>query len=77
MLTVCIKDYGEMTGSPHGTFYHLKFVVEYQIDVLPLQVEDYLKQNPPCGEDHLDHSNSALVSSIQCLCRVLSTLTAF
>ena len=45
MLTVCTKDYGEMTGSPHGTFYHLKVAVEYQIDVLPLQVEDYRISN--------------------------------
>ena len=32
MLTVCTKE----NGAPHGTFYHLKFAVEYQIDVLPL-----------------------------------------
>ena len=45
MLTVCTKDYGQMTRSPHGTFHHLKVAVEYHMDVLPLQVEDYRISN--------------------------------
>ena len=49
-----------MTRSPHGTFYHLKIAVEYQIDVLLLQVEDVFRPIPACGEGHLDGRKSAL-----------------
>ena len=60
MLAVCTSDYGEMTDSPFCTYYELKLAKEYNVDVLPLQVEDNWKPNPPCGEGHLDHSKSAL-----------------
>ncbi len=60
MLAVCTSDYGEMTDSPYCTYYELKLAKEYNVDVLPLQVEDNWKPNPPCGEGHHDHSKSAL-----------------
>ena len=60
MLAVCTSDYGEMTDSPFCTYYELKVAKEYNVDVLPLQVEDNWKPNPPCGEGHRDHSKSAL-----------------
>ena len=60
MLAVCTSDYGEMTDSPYCTYYELQLAKEYKVDVLPLQVEDNWKPNPPCGEGHLDHSKSAL-----------------
>lgn len=62
-LTVCIKESGKMTRSPHGTFYHLKFAVEYQIDVLPL---------PPWKLK----LTVGFINTV-CMRRVLSTLTAF
>jgi len=60
MLAVCTSDYGEMTDSPFCTYYELKLAKEYNLDVLPLQVEDNWKPNPPCGEGHRDHSKKAL-----------------
>jgi len=60
MLAVCTSDYGEMTDSPFCTYYELKVAKEYNVDVLPLQVEDNWKPCPPCGEGHRDHSKSAL-----------------
>jgi len=60
MLAVCTSDYGEMTDSPYCTYYELKLAKEYNVDVLPLQVEDNWKPCPPCGEGHRDHSKSAL-----------------
>ena len=60
MLAVCTSDYGEMTDSPFCTYYQLKLAQEYNVDVLPLQMEDYWQPRPPCGEGHLDHTESAL-----------------
>ena len=54
MLAVCTSDYGEMTASPYSSFAELKYATEYNLDVLPLQVEQEWKPNPPCGEGHLD-----------------------
>ena len=60
MLAVCTSDYGEMTDSPFSTYYELKHAKVYNLDVLPLQVEEKWKPNPPCGEGHRDVKKSAL-----------------
>ena len=60
MLAVCTSDYGEKTDSPYSTYHELKLAKEYDVDVLPLQVEDNWKPCPPCGEGHFDHAKSAL-----------------
>jgi len=60
MLAVCTSDYGEMTDSPYSSYFELRFAKEYNLDVLPLQVEDEWKPNPPCGEGHRDKKKSAL-----------------
>ena len=57
MLAVCTSDYGEKTDSPFCTYYELKYATEYNLDVLPLQVEEQWKPNPPC---HRDPKKSAL-----------------
>lgn len=60
MLSVCTSDYGEMTDSPYSSFAELEYAQEYKLDVLPLQVEQQWKPNPPCGEGHLDTEELAL-----------------
>eukprot|EP00434_Breviolum_minutum_P003234 symbB.v1.2.002847.t1/scaffold144.1/size299099/25 len=60
MLAVCTSDYGEMTESPYSSYAELRYAQEYNLDVLPLQVEDHWKPNPPCGEGHLDTEELAL-----------------
>ena len=59
MLAVCTSDYGEMTDSPFCSYYQLKFAVDYEVDVLPLQVEDQYPPNPPGGEGHIDITEAA------------------
>ena len=54
MLAVCTSDYGEMTASPYSSFAELEYTQEYKLDVLPLQVEQQWKPNPPRGEGHQD-----------------------
>ena len=60
MLAVCTSDYGEMTDSPFSSFAELEYAQEYKLDVLPLQVEQQWKPNPPCGEGHQDTEKLAL-----------------
>ena len=60
MVAVCTSDYGEMTGSPYSSFAELKHAQEYNLDVLPLRVEDTYPPNPPSGEGHLDTESIAL-----------------
>jgi len=60
MLAVCTSDYGEMTDSPYSSFAELEYAQEYKLDVLPLQVEQQWKPNPPCGEGHQDTEKLAL-----------------
>mgnify|MGYP002804256369 FL=1 len=60
MLAVCTSDYGEMTDSPYSSFAELEYAQEYKLDVLPLQVEQQWKPNPPCGEGHQDTERLAL-----------------
>ena len=59
MLAVCTSDYGEKTDSTYCTYYELQYAKEYNLDVLPLQVEDQWKPNPPCHPDR-DPKKSAL-----------------
>lgn len=60
MLAVCTSDYGEMTESSFSSYYELKYAKAYNLDVLPLQVEEEWKPKPPCGEGHRDAKKSAL-----------------
>ena len=50
MLAVCTSDYGEMTDSPCCPYSETGQRIQCSLDVLPLQVEDNWKHNPPCGE---------------------------
>ena len=50
-----------MTASPYSSFAELEYAQEYKLDVLPLQVEQQWKPNPPCGEGHQDTEKLALV----------------
>jgi len=59
MLAVCTSDYGEKTDSTYCTYYELQYAKEYNLDVLPLQVEDQWKPDPPCHPDR-DPKKTAL-----------------
>ncbi|CAE7422999.1 unnamed protein product [Symbiodinium sp. CCMP2592] len=53
LICVCTKHYAEITSSPFSSYHELKYAQEYQLDVLPLKVEDVYPPEPPSGKDHL------------------------